>query len=198
MKYLDEFSNPDLAATLLDRIQGNVHPALGDHGGLRRADPLDHPARHRPVAARRDRDDPRPRLSGVCDAVGDHRPCAGHRRAARRDLLLLRRHAAGARQQSGPVPDQGRRRRRPRRVLAAGRVEDRQGEPGPPGGVLRDRLRDHGARQRDDGLSGEAPRHREFLAAGVARPGAAGHRGDHGIPKPAGCRPFSPPDMSAA
>ena len=29
------------------------HPALGDDGGLRRADPLDHPTRHRPAACPR-------------------------------------------------------------------------------------------------------------------------------------------------
>ncbi len=53
VKYLDEFSDPDLARRLLDQIHAAHHPALGDHGGLRRADPLDHPARHRPAAARR-------------------------------------------------------------------------------------------------------------------------------------------------
>ncbi len=70
---------------------------LGDHGGLRRADPLDHPARHRPAAARRDRDDPRPGLPGLRHPAGGHRQGARDRPAPRRDLLLVRRHAAGAR-----------------------------------------------------------------------------------------------------
>jgi hydrogenase maturation protein HypF len=45
------------------------HAAVGDHGGLRRADPLDHPPRHRPAAAGRDRDDPRAGLPGVRDTA---------------------------------------------------------------------------------------------------------------------------------
>ena len=75
-----------------------------------------------------------------------------------RDLLLLRRHAAGAGQQPGPVPGQERRRRRPRRLLPARRAQARPGEPRPAGGVLRHRLRDHRAGQRDDGLPGQAAR----------------------------------------
>ncbi len=47
-------------------------------------------------------------------------------------------------------------RRRSGRLLAAGRAEDGPGEPRPAGGLLRHRLRDHGAAQRDDGLSGQA------------------------------------------
>ena len=155
MKYLDEFSNPELAGKLLDQIQRGHHPALGDHGGLRRADALDHPARHRPAAARRDRDDPRPGLSGVRDPAGDDRQGARDRVPARRDLLLVRRHAARAGQREGPVPDQERGRRHPGGLLAAGRADHRQGEPGPAGGVLRDRLRDHRASQRHDRVSGQ-------------------------------------------
>ena len=60
-------------------------------------------------------------------------------------------------------------------------LNDRPGEPGQAGGVLRHRLRDHRTRQRDDRVPGETARHRELLAAGVARAGAAGDRRDHGV-----------------
>ena len=53
-----------------------------------------------------------------------------------------------------PVPRQERRRRRARRLLAARRAQAGAGEPRPAGGVLRHRLRDHRAGQRDDGLPG--------------------------------------------
>ena len=53
MKYLDEFQDPALAEAAARRHPRHRHPALGDDGGLRRADPLDHPARARPAAARR-------------------------------------------------------------------------------------------------------------------------------------------------
>ena len=98
MKYLDEFQDPELARRLLDDIHAHRDPALGDDGGLRRPDALDHPARPRPAPARRDRADPRARLPGLRDAAGGHRQGAGDRLPSRRDLLLLRRHAAGARQ----------------------------------------------------------------------------------------------------
>ncbi len=52
MKYLDEFSDPDLARQADRPDQGGHHPALGDHGSLWRPDTFDHPARHRPAAAR--------------------------------------------------------------------------------------------------------------------------------------------------
>ena len=70
--------------------------------------------------------------------------------------------------EQGPVPGQERGRRRPGRLLAAGRADHRPGEPRPAGGVLRDRLRDHRAAQRDDGLPGQAARHRELQPAGLA------------------------------
>ena len=56
-----------------------------------------------------------------------------------------------------------------------------QREPGPAGGVLRHRLRDHRPGQRDDRVPGETARHQELLAAGLARAGTAGDRRDHGV-----------------
>ena len=58
-------------------------PALGADGGLRRPDPLHHPARHRPAPARRHRVDPRPRLPGVRHPAGGDRQGAGDRLPAR-------------------------------------------------------------------------------------------------------------------
>ena len=60
-------------------------------------------------------------------------------------------------------------------------LDHRPGEPGPRGGLLRHRLRDHRAGQRDDGLPGPAAGRHELLAAGLARAGAAGDRRDHGV-----------------
>ena len=54
-------------------------------------------------------------------------------------------------------------------------------QPGQRGRVLRHRLRDHGAAERDDGLPGQAARRAELQHAGLARPGAPGHRGDHAV-----------------
>ena len=54
--------------------------------------------------------------------------------------------------------------------------------PAQAGGVLRDRLRDHRTAQRDDGARGEAARHRELQPAGQPRPGAPRDRGDHDRP----------------
>ena len=83
VKYLDEFNDPALARALLDEIDARRHQAVGDHGGLRRPDALDHPQRHRPAAARQRRADPRARLPGVRHAAGDHRQGARDRRRAR-------------------------------------------------------------------------------------------------------------------
>ena len=79
------------------------HAAVGDHGGLRRADPLDHPQRDRPAAARPGGADPRPGVPGLRDAAGDDRPGARDRRDAGRHLLLVRRHAARPGQRARPV-----------------------------------------------------------------------------------------------
>ena len=82
---------------------------------------------------------------------------------------------------AGPVPDQERGRRRPGRLLAAGRANARPGEPRPQVVFF------------GIGFETTAPANamavyqarrlgvRELLAAGLARAGAAGDRGDHGV-----------------
>ena len=183
MKYLDEFSDPRPGrARCSTRSTRPTTRPLGDHGGLRRPDPLDHPARHRPAAARRDRADPRPRLPGLRDAAGDHRQGAGDRRAPGRDLLLVRRHAARARQRQGPVPGQERaaatsgsstrrwtRSRSPRR------------EPRPQVVFFGIGFETTAPANAMAVYQAQAARDRELHAAGLARPGAAGDRGDHGV-----------------
>ncbi len=66
-------------------------------------------------------------------------------------------------------------------VLAARRPADRPAEPRPPGRLLRHRLRDDRATQRDDGVSGPQARHPELQPAGVPRARTARHRGDHAV-----------------
>lgn len=116
------------------------HAAVGDYGGLRRADPLDYPQWHRPDSAGECGADPRSGVPGVRDSVGDDRPGAGDCGAAGRDLLLVRRHAAGAGQRAGPVPGKERGGRRPGGVFAAGRGASGAPESGAAGGVFRHRV----------------------------------------------------------
>ena len=51
VKYLDEYQRRRWPARCSPR-SADRHAAVGDHGGLRRPDALDHPQRHRPAAAR--------------------------------------------------------------------------------------------------------------------------------------------------
>ena len=97
MKYLDEYRDHKMAKKLVDEIRRSRDQAVGDHGGLRRADALDREVRARLPAAEGNRAGARPGLPGLRDAAGDDRPRARHRAPARRDLLLVRRHAARAR-----------------------------------------------------------------------------------------------------
>ena len=60
-------------------------------------------------------------------------------------------------------------------------LDHRPREPRQAGRVLRHRLRDHRAAQRDDGLPGQEARHRELQPAGQPRARAAGDRGDHDL-----------------
>ena len=162
MKYLDEFSDPDLARKLLDQIHAvTTRPwAMMEVCGGQTHSIIRHGIDQLLPDGRRD--DPRTGLPGLRHPAGDDRQGARDRRAARRDLLLVRRHAAGAGQRPGPVLGQERGRRRTRRLLPARRAEARPGEPGPAGRLLRHRLRDHRAGQRDDGLPGQAARGQNF------------------------------------
>ena len=97
-KYLDEFSDPDLARKLVEEIKAvRTSQRWSIMESVWRADAFDHQARYRSVAARRHRDDPRPGLPRLRHPAGDHRQGLGDRLAARCDLLLVRRHAQGAR-----------------------------------------------------------------------------------------------------
>ena len=162
MKYLDEFSNPELAASCSTEIHatctqpwaimevcgGQTHSII--RHGIDQLLPDEIEMIHGPGC---------PVCVTPLEIIDKALAIAAR---PGRDLLLLRRHAAGAGQQTGPVPGQERGRRRPGRVLAAGRAEARAGEPRPAGGLLRHRLRDHRAGQRDGGLPGQAARHPNF------------------------------------
>ncbi len=181
MKYLDEFQDPELAKRLLDDIHataknpwammevcgGQTHTII--RHGLDQLLPDGIELIHGPGC---------PVCVTPLEVIDKALEIAV---AARRHLLLVRRHAARAGQRQGPVPGQERRRRRPRRVLPARRAEHRPAEPGQAGRLLRDRLRDHGAAQRDDGLPGQEARHRELQPARQPRPRATGDRGDHDL-----------------
>ena len=66
-------------------------------------------------------------------------------------------------------------------VFAAGRAGTRHQASRQAGGLLRGRLRDHGAGQRHGGLARAGAGHRQFQRAGLPRDRAAGHGGDPGF-----------------
>jgi len=117
MKYLDEFSNPDLAHKLLDQIHAVTTQswAMMEVCGGQTHSIIRHGIDQ--LLPEGLGDDRRPGVPGLCHPAGDHRQGAGDRRPGQRHLLFLRRHVAGARQQPGPLHDQERRRGRARRVL---------------------------------------------------------------------------------
>ena len=198
VKYLDEFCDPELAPRLLDEIRRHRHPALGDHGGLRRADPHDHPQRHRPAPARRRRADPRSRLPGLRDPAGDDRPGARHRRPARRHLLLLRRHD-------------------PRAGLARATCSASRATAATCASSTRPSTPCASPQENPDkqvvffGIGfettapanamtvhdGQAARAHQLLAAGLPRAGAAGDHARSWTRRPAACRGSSPPGTCA-
>ena len=54
MKYLTEFRNGEIAQRMAREIHADRHAAVEDHGGLRRANALDHQKWNRPDAASRE------------------------------------------------------------------------------------------------------------------------------------------------
>ena len=177
MKYLDEYRDPEVAAASLRRDPPRRHPPVGDHGGVRRADPLDRALRHRSHAARR--------RSSWCTAPAARSaspPLETIDRAhaiaarARRDLHVVRRHAARARlarrsarrcARAAPTSASSTRRSTRSRIAAAN--PDRRVV------FFGHRLRDHRARQRD-GADRRAQRRRRanfsMLASHVLVPPA--------------------------
>ena len=158
MKYLDEFSDPDLARKLLDQIHavttqpwammevcgGQTHSII--RHGIDQLLPEGVEMIHGPGC---------PVCVTPLEIIDKALAIAeqpGVIFCSFGDMLRV----PGLRQ--GPLLDQERRGRRTRRVLPARRAQAGAGEPRPAGGVLRDRLRDHRAGQRDDGLPGQAAR----------------------------------------
>ena len=177
MKYLDEYRDGAAAREAGGGDRADRDAALDDHGGLRRPDAHDRQVRDRP--------DP---------AAGASSWCTG--RAVRSASPRSRRSTAPTRSPRGPevifcsfgdmlrVPgsrgdllqlkSQGS--RRPDRLFAARRREPRRRQPRPQGRLLRHRLRDDRAAQRDGRLAGPQAEAGELQRAGLARAGAAGDR----------------------
>ena len=132
-----------------DPLARRTGSSLQGDGGVRRPHPLHLQVRgRRPPAGQRGAG-ARPGVPGVRypDGAGGRRH--RHRPRARGHLHLLRRHDARAGSRGQPVGCQGRGRRRADGLLAARRAAHRPREPGPRGGVLRDRLRDDRAVDRE-------------------------------------------------
>ena len=83
MKYLDEFSDPDLAKRLVDEIHATATRqwAIMEVCGGQTHTIIRHGIDQ--LLRRPGRDDPRPRLPGLRHAAGDHRQGARDRRRAR-------------------------------------------------------------------------------------------------------------------
>ena len=79
-----------------------------------------------------------------------------------------------------PPGAQGARRRRAHRLQPARRAQDRARQPGSAGRLLRGRLRDDRAGERNGRRGGGPARHRQLQRPGLARPRAAG---DDGAPR---------------
>ena len=104
----------------------------------------------------------RPRLPGLRDPDGPRRRRDLARRAARGDLHDLRRHDARPRRPRHAARGEGPRRRRAHGLLAARRAGARAPQPGSRGRLLRDRLRDDSAGDRDHGAARSRRGHPNF------------------------------------
>ncbi len=194
MRYVDEYRDPKVVRTLIDRIRGvttrpwvimevcggQTHSIV--RYGLDRLLPVEIELVHGPgcpvcvtpletidralaIAARPD---------VTFTSFGDMLRVPG----SREDLLAL----------------QGPRRRHPHRVLAARRRARRPREPVAQGRLLRHRIRDDRPGERDGAARGQPARRRELLDARVARPRPADDRVDppvEGQPRPGLPRPGS-------
>ena len=154
MKYLDEYRDADVAAALARAHRRDGDAALGAHGGLRRPDAHDRALRHRPLLPAERRAGARPGLPGLRDPAGDDRPRPRDRRAARTSssarsatcCACPARAATCSRcGAAAPTCASSTRRSTPSRIARE--------NPDTRGRLLRHRLRDHRARQRDGGLA---------------------------------------------
>jgi hydrogenase maturation protein HypF len=116
-------------------------------------------------------------LPGVRDPARTHRQGLADRCTTRGHLLFVRRHVAGAGQWRRSVLGQGQGRGRAHRLFAARCPKDRAPKSRSPGGVFRRGLRDHRASQCHGGLPDPCGKDPKLLRFGVARAGAARHRG---------------------
>ncbi len=146
-------------AVAVRRDRPDHHQAVGDHGGLRRPDPLDHPQRHRPAACR----DMVELIHGpgcpVCVTplgVIDK----ALEIAARPDVILCSfgdmLRVPGSDRDLFQVKSEGGDVRVVYSPLDAVKLAAEQ--PGPRGRLLRDRLRDHRAGERHGRPPGQATR----------------------------------------
>ena len=123
------------------------HAALGYDGSLWRSDAFDHPQRHRPVAAARDRAHSRSRLSSVRDATGHDRQGTCDRCSARSNLLLVWRYAARPAAARTCCASRARAAACASSIRRSMRSSWRR-QSTSPNRLLRHRLRDHGPCQR--------------------------------------------------
>ena len=152
MKYLDEYRDSQVAQKLVDEIRraatrpwvlmevcgGQTHSIV--KYGLDALLPQQVELVHGPGCP------------GVRHVARDDRPGSRHCAEAQRYFLLVRRHAAGARFCERSLQDKGRGWKRSHCLLAAGLPEDRAGESGQTSSVLRYRIRNHGAGERNGGF----------------------------------------------
>ena len=149
MRYVDEFRDPRLIVAAAEEIArlADGRPPLPDHGGVRRAHPLDLPLLARGAAARR--------TSSWCTARAARSACCrwgapttASTLAERPEVILTAfgdvMRVPGTK--GSPLRPQGA--RAPTSAWCTRRSTPcklAQKQPRPPGGLLRHRVRDHGA-----------------------------------------------------